>query len=126
MGPENGQTCVSHNKTTTDFLLCKDLFIPECYDMTVYCTDVPKVIDGGSISVIIEPTGKYRNDGDGKTKDTINYQKLLLIVTVFFSTDYCDETSWFNTNTMTFGEGDTEFIDDIVRKYPHKVILMDM
>ena len=62
-GGANGLTCANQNPDpNSEFLWCADdLSIPDCEDRTVYCSEVPKVIEHGELSYV-----EYTGPGNGE------------------------------------------------------------
>jgi len=59
-GGRSGLTCPSVSNVSGDYLLCKDLSIPDCSDRTVYCTYPPATLTQGSVTIKNNPSSVYK------------------------------------------------------------------
>ena len=64
-GGIEGVTC--DNFKDMEKLSCRNLYIPDCVDRTVYCTHPPDAIEGGLVNLIENPSPVYKKDGGTTT-----------------------------------------------------------
>ena len=90
-----GQTCSESEGFLSDQFSCRDLYIPDCEDRTVYCTFPPESIHGGDLSILNNPSPYFQKS------------------------DQCRWTKWFNSGKGS--KGDQELIAELLKIYSWQV-----